>query len=201
MQNSLSNNDSSGLISNTISVKEQIFNYLQYWKWFVLSVFLCLAVVFTYLRYYVVEYGVASSILIKDEKKGGNSEYSAFGDLNIFSAKNNVDNEIAVLKSRTISQTVVQNLDLDITYFTEGRVVSRELYGDENPIKIVFINKVNNYYKKDTSFVVKIISKDKFSISDIEKKTAKIYSFNRKVHSTLGDFVITHKSNSDKKKF
>ena len=121
MQNLLSQ-ESNSEAQNEVNIKEQIFNYLQYWKWFVLSVLVLLTITFVYLRYYVVEYGAASSILIKDEKKGGTSEFSAFSDLNIFSGKNNVDNEIFILKSRQLSQDVVKKMDLDISYFSEGRV-------------------------------------------------------------------------------
>ena len=96
MQNALPTADNNS--TSDLNIKEQIFYYLQYWKWFILSVIICLIVVFFYLRYSVAEYGIASTILIKDEKKGGTSEFSAFSDLNIFSAKNNVANEIVILK-------------------------------------------------------------------------------------------------------
>jgi uncharacterized protein involved in exopolysaccharide biosynthesis len=191
MQNSLPNLDSTVTSSSSdFNVKEQILNYLQYWKWFLLSILICLSVVFIYLRYYVVEYGVASSILIKDEKKGGTSEFSAFSDLNIFSAKNNVDNEIVLLKSRTLSQNVVKKLDLDISYFIEGRVVYRELY-DDSPIKFVFIEKVKDYYEKDTTFIVSVKSNKEYVLSNFEKKNPKTFKFGQKIKSSLGIFIVT----------
>jgi capsular exopolysaccharide synthesis family protein len=195
MQNSLPTNTTS-ISSNEVSVKEQILRYFQYWRWFLLSVLVCLSVVFIFLRYYVVEYGVASSILIKDEKKGGDSEYSAFGDINIITAKNNIANEIAMLKSRRLSQNVVRNLDLDISYFTKGRLVSRELYGETNPIKIIFLDKKENYYEKDTVFTIKIQSKKSFILSNIEKKGSVVYKFGQKINSTLGNFIVTLNSES-----
>ena len=174
MQNSLPTTDSNS--QSDFNIKEQIFHYLQYWKWFVVSVLICLSFVFIYLRYYVVDYGAAASILIKDEKKGGTSEFSAFSDLNIFSAKNNVANEIIVLKSRSLSQNVVKNLDLDISYFSEGRVVTRELYKEESPINLVFVSKVNSYYEKDTTMVVTIKSKNRFALSNSQKQSSKTFS-------------------------
>ena len=67
-----------------VNLKDQIFIYLVYWKWFLLSVLIVMFSVFVYLRYYVVQYNITSSLLIKDEKKGGTSELSAFSELNIF---------------------------------------------------------------------------------------------------------------------
>jgi len=92
-------------------------------------------------------------------KKGGTSELSAFSDLNIFSGKSNVENEIAVLKSRTLAQNVVKELDLETAYFSEGRVVFREMY-KISPVKVLFFNKDENYYQKDTSFVISVIDKN-----------------------------------------
>ena len=188
MQNSLPTTDTNS--QSDFNIKEQFFYYFQYWKWIIISVLICLSIAFIYLRYYVVEYGAAASILIKDEKKGGTSEYSAFSDLNIFSAKNNVANEIIVLKSRSLSKSVVKNLDLDISYFSQGRVVTRELYKEESPINIVFINKVPSYYEKDTTMVVNIKSKRQFTLSNSQKQTSKTFLFGQKIKSHLGEFII-----------
>lgn len=169
MQNLLPVGESS---TNEFSIKEHIYNYLYYWKWFVLSVLCFLIGTFVYMRYYVPQYGVATSILIKDERKGGSSELSAFSDLNIFSSKNNIDNEIAILKSRTLSQNVVKELNLDLAYFSEGRLVYRELYKD-SPVEVIFQDKSSNYYEKDTTFIISIVNKNEFTISNSKNSDSK----------------------------
>ena len=174
---------------NDFNIKEQLFIYLRYWKWFLLSVLLCLALVFAYLRYSIIEYGSMTSILIKDEKKGGSSEYSAISDLNIFSSKSNVDNEIAILKSRTLSQKVVSSLELDISYYSVGRVVDIELYKD-SPVKILFTEKSKDYDKLSKSFMVSVISNKKFTLSEMDKKHPVEHFFGEKIHNELGTFVI-----------
>ena len=141
MKDSLPVTESNKSAATTFHIKEEIFKYLKYWKWFLLSVILSLLLAHIYLRYYIPMYGVASSILIKDDKKGGTSELSAFSELNIFSGKSNVANEISILKSRNLAQKVVKKLDLDISYLSEGRVVNRELYKN-SPIKILFFYKI-----------------------------------------------------------
>ena len=158
--------------SSDINIKELLFDYLQYWKWFLLGVIISFLFAFVYLRFYVTEYGVNSTILIKDEKKGDYDELSAFSDLSIFSGKNNVENEVAILKSRTLSQNVVKELDFDISYLVEGRVVFRELYKN-SPITILFIDKDKDYYKKDTIMVVSGIRNNNFILSDKKKKNSK----------------------------
>ncbi len=187
MQNSLPNLESTN--KSEFNLKEQLFFYSQYWKWFILSVIFFLFISFIYLRYYIVEYGVTSTILIKDEKKGGSSEFSAISDMNLFSSKNNVDNEIAILKSRTLSQNVVELLELDISYFTNDRLVNIELYKD-SPVKILFFNKSKNYNKIYKKLTIKIESNTKYSLSDLDNKNSKQYIFGQKVQNQLGTFTI-----------
>ncbi|MFN7419735.1 MAG: Wzz/FepE/Etk N-terminal domain-containing protein, partial [Flavobacterium sp.] len=123
MQQPLLQNTTSPIESKAddFNVKDLLFRYLVYWKWIILSVVVCSSLAYIFLRYKEIYYGVNASILIKDEKKGGTSEFSAFSDLNIFAGKNNIENEIAIFKSRGLSQNVVKKLDLDISYFSEGR--------------------------------------------------------------------------------
>ena len=117
---SLSNNvDESGQ-----NIREQIENYLLYWKWFLFSAFVFLLGAFFYLRYSVPLYSASSTIMVKDERKGSiQSELSAFSDLGVATnVKNNVDNEIEVLKSRTLAEKTIQALNLNVIYSTQGFV-------------------------------------------------------------------------------
>lgn len=187
MQNLLPNLDTSN--KSEINIKEQLFFYSQYWKWFVFSALFFLSVSFIYLRYYIVEYGVNSTILIKDEKKGGSSEFSAISDMNLFSSKNSVDNEIAILKSRTLSQNVVAGLDLDISYFSQDRLVNVEFYKD-SPIKILFYNKSKNYNKINKQLRIKVESDTNYSLSENNTEIFNEYIFGQKVTNELGTFTI-----------
>ena len=187
MQNLLPNLETSN--KSEINIKEQLFFYSQYWKWFVFSALFFLSVSFIYLRYYIVEYGVNSTILIKDEKKGGSSEFSAISDMNLFSSKNSVDNEIAILKSRTLSQNVVAGVDLDISYFSQDRLVNVEFYKD-SPIKILFYNKSKNYNKINKQLTIKVESDTNYSLSENNTEIFNEYIFGQKVTNELGTFTI-----------
>ena len=175
------------------NLKEEIFSYLIYWKWFLVGISICFFSVFVYLRYYIVEYNAVSTILIKDEKKGGTSELSAFSELNIFSGKSSVENEIAILKSRKLSQNVIDKLNLDITYFSQGRVISKELY-DSTPYKLVFIQKSERYPKIDTVFTITKINNKEFLLSNAENKNAVKHSFGQAINSSLGQFFIVNEN-------
>ena len=71
----------------------------------------CLA--FAYLRYQIPVYEVSSSILIKeDDKKSTNNALSAMQDFGMLSMTSNFDNELEILKSRTLIKKVVSRLNL-----------------------------------------------------------------------------------------
>lgn len=113
------------------NVKDLLLRYLRNWKWFALSVAICLVLGFVYLRYQAPVYEVNATILIKDDKKGAvSSELSAFEDLGIFNSNNNIDNEIEILKSRSLMRRVVNELKLNSRYFSYGRPIEHERFSN-----------------------------------------------------------------------
>src|SRR5690606_6440565 len=91
-----------------IDIRALLLNYLRHWHWFVISIVLCLLLAFLYLRYATPQYEVRSTLLIKDDKKGGNvPDMAAFADLGLFQSGQNIANEIEVLKSKGLMQRVL----------------------------------------------------------------------------------------------
>ncbi len=118
-----------------INLQEWLLRFVRQWKWFVLSVVLLLAASLIYLRYAPKIYEVNATLLLKDEKKGGGSELMALQELNIFEAKNNVDNEIEILKTANLMEKVVREMDIYFEYYMSGRVRTSEVYGKDVPLR------------------------------------------------------------------
>ena len=105
------------------------------WKWFVLSLIICMGAAHIYLRYATPIYQSAAKLLIKDDegsgsRRGGNSIQSAT-NLGIISNSNGIDNEMEILKSRTLAQQAVYDLKLYVNYRHEGKLKDHVLYGDQ----------------------------------------------------------------------
>ena len=102
----------------SINLYAIFFKYFVYWPWFVASVLICLVGCYIYLRYQAPVYNVSSAVLIKEnDKRSGNSANNPLGalqDLGMFSMTNNFDNEVEILKSRTLIKKVVNDLGLYI---------------------------------------------------------------------------------------
>ncbi len=132
-----------------------LMKYISYWKWFIASVFLCFIFALVYLKFTLPEYEVATSILIKDDEKGGGStEMNAFKQMGLFTQKNNVDNELEVLNTITLVEHVVRELGIYGNYTeigtlplvrnlaqsmgmeTFGKYKAKVLYGSKSPILV-----------------------------------------------------------------
>ena len=67
--------------------------------------------------------------MIKDDKKGsGSTDLGNLGIGGVITSTQGIDNEIEVLRSKTILKEVVNNLELYITYYDEDEFPEKELY-------------------------------------------------------------------------
>ncbi|HEY0273096.1 MAG TPA: Wzz/FepE/Etk N-terminal domain-containing protein, partial [Chitinophaga sp.] len=100
---------------------------VRYWYWFLLSVIVCLTGTWAYLRYVTPDYKINAKILVEDQKKGGDMPgKDLLDELDLFNSKSNVENELEIVKSRTLMEEVVRKLHLNVTYFAEGRLKKTE---------------------------------------------------------------------------
>ncbi len=104
----------------SIDIRALVMQYLIYWPWFLASVVICLGFAFVYLRFQTPVYQTHASVLIKeqDSRSGGvatgTEALSALQSLGGFSMTSKFDNEVEILKSRTLIKKVVTDLGLYI---------------------------------------------------------------------------------------
>lgn len=112
-----------------INYQELLFRYIIHWPWFVASVLVCLIGAWVYLHFQTPVYQVSASIMIKDDKKGsGSTDLGNLGIGGVITSTQGIDNEIEVLRSKTILKEVVNNLELYITYYDGDEFPEKELY-------------------------------------------------------------------------
>ena len=129
-ENSYENNMNE-LDEEKVNYQELLFRYIIHWPWFVASVLICLIGAWGYLYFQIPVYQVSASIIIKDDKKGGNSGSADLENLGlggVITSAQSIDNEIEVLRSKTILKEVVNNLELYITYYDEDEFPRQEMY-------------------------------------------------------------------------
>ena len=122
-----------------IDVKELLFKYLIHWPWFVGTVVACLIAAWVYLYMSTPVYNISATVLIKDDKKGGSagmlSGLESLGLDGMISSSQNIDNEMEVLRSKTIVKEVVEDLGLYISYKDEDEFPSKNMY-KTSPVQV-----------------------------------------------------------------
>lgn len=109
------------------------------WKWFVLSIIICLGCSYLYLRYKSPVYATSAKLLIKDDSNNKSASakdaISGMVDFGIISSNYGVDNEIEILNTRNLAAEAVRDLKLYTSYWKKGRVKNVILYKNQ-PINV-----------------------------------------------------------------
>ncbi len=127
---------------NKIDFREILFKYLIHWPWLVGTVVVFLLGAWLYLRMATPVYNISATVLIKDDKKGGGvgmaSELENLGLDGLVTSSQNIDNEIEVLRSKTIAKEVVVDLNLYVSYTDEDEFPAKDMY-KTSPIQVSLI--------------------------------------------------------------
>lgn len=108
--------------------------FMPYWPIFIFFCLILGTLGSIYLYISVPSYEASAVLMIKDEKKGyDDSRMVAL--LNIYSAKKIVENEIEVIRSRSLVKEVVNNLNLYAPIYSKKNFITRSAYL-ESPIII-----------------------------------------------------------------
>ena len=197
MNNSILSDDNQ---NDDFDLRMVLEKYLIHWQWFVLGAFLCITVAYVYLRYATPLYQASTTLLVKDEKKGGMlSELSAFSDMGLGNAmKNNVDNEIEILKSRTLIESTVKNLKLNVALITHGNIKSSEVFYD-TPIVVDFIHHKPEFYSSKMLLEFVALTPHTFSLQSklneeeipVLPKNKIAYRYGETISTSVGDLIVT----------
>lgn len=174
------------------NLRDQIIKYVKKWYWFALSVSIFVTLAYLKVRYTIPQYNVSSTIMISQDDNISESELAAFKDLGLINqSQNSISNEIQIIKSRTLITNVVNNLKLNVRYFSEGRILDVENY-PKSLIEINFLSHDSIVHTKSRVFNVKINSGTSFSFLNDKGKPISDHSFGNTVQdANIGDIVIT----------
>lgn len=171
-----------------INLKELVWKYLIRWPWFLAGVIIALVSCNYYLKYTSPQYEAAATLLIKDDSKGKRlDEISAFQDLGIAGTKNSLENEIEILKSRSLMKRVVEDLKLNISFLVARTPLDLELYS-ASPVELRFSADDTSFTGKSAFFEYKRINDAEFEIYSGGVKTK--YAYGKMLNLGFGNFSI-----------
>lgn len=138
------------------NIKDLLFKYLKYWPWFLVAVILSIGLGYVYLRYAPKYYTSVAKIRIIDDSKDLNVASEAVSLLT-GSPKINLDNEIEIIKSYRLLSQVVEELNLDISYYQVGNIKTTEIW---DPPFLVSKNIMEDSLVSPISFDVSFTTND-----------------------------------------
>ncbi|MDN3493730.1 GumC family protein [Winogradskyella bathintestinalis] len=186
-------------VTSIKEIKKVISLYLSRWKFISFFVIIALALAYSYLRYTTYQYEATAIIRIKDDKES--QKLPSLSELNgsslLSGGSNTIKNEIEILSSRTLFSNIVKNLDLNISYFQQGKIKEVEIYKNP-PISLNFFANDSIIHKVDTTLFIKIKSPSEFlmfkddakSLIDRDDSEGKSFSFGDRIKTGFGDLVV-----------
>ena len=113
--------------TNETLFSKLLAKYIPYWPMFLVLGILSFGVALAYIKITPKKYQSTASLIIKDEKKG-NDDSRIMESLNLMGSKKIIENEIEVLKSRPVIETVVKNFRLYAPVYLEEGFLDQYLY-------------------------------------------------------------------------
>lgn len=165
---------------------------LSRWKWFVLSVAICLVAAILYIKTTAPTYIRSTSVLLLNSgSKESNYAEIDLEALGLQTPNTSLQNEMEMLHSPVIMEQVVHELSLDVEYAYQGIFFNKILYGAEVPVKVVFSDESAN----GKQFTVKMLDKKNIIIKDFNKpgyeKTEVKGTLNSKIKTPCGEITVT----------
>lgn len=162
---------------NGEDLKKIVLQYLNYWPWFLVCIVISVSVAFIYLRYTSNFYQTKAQIKVLKEQNGLDLSGLEGASPLLNMSKVNLENEREILNSRRLAKKVVENLELSKRYFKSGNFKSSELWGDERPFTISWIDE-EFVPESDsiTSYAIEFESLSEFKIRNKETEVSKKYT-------------------------
>lgn len=151
-------------------------------RWYLIPIFMVIAVAMAqiYIRYSKPIYRASGTVKVETYNNPMHN-LGLFQELNNFNS--NVEAEIEIIKSRELVRRALERMDVKVSYYLVGTVLTAELY-KKSPFKVHLVDGSEPYY--DLLFSLEAISENKFKLGWLEgeKERFKEYHFGEKV--TMG---------------
>lgn len=179
----------------TIDLRKWMGKLLINWYWFVLSVAILGSAAYFWTRFTEPSYTVGATLLIRDESKNMGAE-ALFADMDLFGSKSNIQNEIGILKSWTLTRRVLEELNFDISYVAVAKFGEKHLY-NYIPFRVTVGPDAEQFY--DIPIYVTFLSDSTYQLEINGDRNINVtHAFNQHFKFEEFNFIISKNPSFDK---
>lgn len=151
---------------NQVKISDVVFMTLRRWPWIILSVCVCVGIAILYVLRTPSIYTRTASIVIKDDSKGKSvsSELDAFTDMGLIQTHSNIIDEVNKLQSSNVINEVIKRLELDVSYYVDGRFHKDLIYGPQVPVKVSYPDLMES---ESVAMTIELSGDGKYKISEL----------------------------------
>jgi capsular exopolysaccharide synthesis family protein len=157
-----------------INIKLILRKLVSRWYFFLLALMVTLPLAYLYLKVTQKKFFVKASLLLKSETQ---ADMTGSGDfmrgMNLYTSQTGIEDEIGILKSYSMIERAVRELDFGVSYFTKKNFVTQEKYHD-SPISIVIDSVVSQIV--DIPIYIERISSTRYKVR-ATGKNVNLYNF------------------------
>ncbi len=170
-----------------LNIKKEVFKYLRYWYWILLSMLLCFVGAKIYLRYTTPQYLSKTSLQFPQSKS---KTAESLADLaNGAGRADELQGEATAIVSKPILAKVVGQLNLNVSFFGVGAIKENELY-TSSPLEANIIE-VQNPKFSSASYIISPAGNGTYKLSEGPLKGNKDkFQFGQLVSLPFGKVII-----------
>lgn len=170
-----------------VAIRDLFYMCVARWRWFVLSLAICIGVAVCYLLVTEPVYTRTASVLIKDDSNGKSmsGDMDAFSNLGLFSSNSNVNNEMGILSSPDLMREVINRLHLETNYRVPGLFHKNTVYGSELPVNVIFPELADS---ESAGCRLEVNDDGTVTLSDFERNDEK---FDGEISGRLNDTILS----------
>jgi len=154
-------------------IKQIIRKFFTRWYYFIIALFVTLLGAYGYLQFAPRQYFVKSSLLLRGDTNTDAGKESFITGIFASANQKGIADEIGILKSFSMVEKAIRELDFGVSYFTRKKFLSEERYHDV-PFTIEIDSVVNQIV--DVPIVIELISSTRYKVH-VSEKHVNIYNF------------------------
>lgn len=187
--------------SEFVNVGDVILKYSRHWKWFLISIVLCVFVAVAYIKTVDPTYYILSNIKLRSEEEGAkiaSSLVRSFG-LGSIAGSDNITDESAVISSQSHMRDMIYSLGLHTTYDLKKFPFDKSLY-NSSPVILDVPRSVMDTLSMPVEFTVKVNDDKSVEIkAEADDKNIGEYNFSAlpaDVNTIYGSFHFKYSGKS-----